>query len=285
MGLDDRSAAAVARGRRAGNGSVTVALAAVQRRYRKHRRTARSARGRGHAAPPASRRAISITSSSLTTGCCGRSSSTATATRWRLVSRRPDGRRRTRLRALEACVHRGVGADRCPVPEFEFARSVDEALDAARALGFPVVVKGPYGFGGLEVTVAHDAAAVRAASADAARALRPRLVQRCMYASNAGACVVYDRGVPLGFKAYLADCAYPTPNSASTVHDSSPIRRSSRSSARSARRPDFTACSASISLRPRTARRMAIEVNPRPTLGSRARRPTCGSSRRSSPAF
>jgi glutathione synthase/RimK-type ligase-like ATP-grasp enzyme len=155
-----------------------------------------------------------------------------------------------------------------PVPEFAFARSVDEALDAARSLDFPVVVKGPYGFGGLEVTVAHDAAAVRAASLDVLERYGRALVQRRIDGPNAGACVVYDRGVPLGFKAYLADCAYPTANSASTVHELfehpalEPIVR-----AIGAATGFHGLLGIDFVIDRTTGTPFAVEVNPRPTLG------------------
>ena len=155
-----------------------------------------------------------------------------------------------------------------PVPEFAFARSVDEALDVARSFGFPVVVKGPYGFGGLEVTVAHDARAVRAASLDVIEQYGRALVQHHVDGPNAGACVVYDHGVPLGFKAYLADCAYPTANSASTVHELfehptlEPIVRAigAATGFHGLLGIDFVIDQAA-------GTPYAVEVNPRPTLG------------------
>ncbi len=155
-----------------------------------------------------------------------------------------------------------------PVPEFAFARTVDETLEAARTIGYPVVVKGPYGFGGLEVTVAGDARAVRAAAAALLERYERVLVQRRVDGPNAGACVLYDRGVPLGFKAYLADCAYPTANSASTVHEL--FRHPSLDGivrAIGAATGFHGMLGIDFVLDRATGALAAVEVNPRPTLG------------------
>ncbi len=155
-----------------------------------------------------------------------------------------------------------------PVPEFVFATTAHAAAGQAQAIGFPVVVKGPHGFGGLEVHVASNASEVIAASATLIERYGRVVVQRLIGGVNAGACVVYDRGVPLGFKAYVAQCAYPTPNSASTVHELfshrsiEPIVR-----AIGAATGFHGMLGVDFMYEAQTDSLWAIEVNPRPTLG------------------
>jgi hypothetical protein len=155
-----------------------------------------------------------------------------------------------------------------PVPEFRFASTPEEALEYARGFGFPVVVKGAHGFAGLEVHVVDGESEARKRSAEVIARYGRALVQQFIDGVQAGACVVYDRGEPLGYEAYLADCCYPTANSASTVHESfrhPSIEPVVRAIGRATRFHGLLGID--FMYESKTDELYAIEVNPRPTLG------------------
>lgn len=152
------------------------------------------------------------------------------------------------------------------VPEFGFATSMADALRRAREFGFPVVLKGDRGFAGSEVRVCRDTGSLaRAIDELIARSGRV-LVQRHIVGSPASACVLYDRGAVVAYKAYRAECSYPDVHAASTVHtffEHPDIEATARALGRAT---EFHGM-AGIDFITDGDRLFALEINPRPTIG------------------
>jgi hypothetical protein len=104
-------------------------------------------------------------------------------------------------------------------PESHLAATTAACVAAARSFGYPVVLKGDQGFAGLEVAVVADEERLRLLSAGLIARYGRVLVQRFIKGRQASVVVLYDRGVPLGFKPYLAECSFPTADSPSTLHE------------------------------------------------------------------
>jgi hypothetical protein len=105
------------------------------------------------------------------------------------------------------------------VPESRLAFSVCEAAARAAEIGYPVVLKGDRGFGGLEVGIARDATALKRIGLELL-AIYPRiLVQRHISGDRISVCALYQHGKLTAYKAYRAECTYPDNQSASTVHE------------------------------------------------------------------
>lgn len=154
-----------------------------------------------------------------------------------------------------------------PTPPSGVAASIEEAATLASDIGYPVVIKGDRGFGGLEVRFAADRSHLSAACEPFLSSYGRVLVQRHVDGVPVSACVLYSDGNPLAFTSFRAECSYPDAMSASTVHTSfrHPDLREIVAAVGEATRfrgmlgIDFMYDHASGSL-------YAIEINPRPTI-------------------
>jgi hypothetical protein len=153
-----------------------------------------------------------------------------------------------------------------PVPESQFVTSAQEALEVARASGFPLVVKGPYGFSGLEVSIARNEEQLRESCQAMLRSYGVALLQRFIDGESASVAVLYDRGNPLAYKAYVAECPFPREHSAATCHAAfehpslEPTVRAVGAATK------FTGMAGIDFVREfATGRLYALEINPRPT--------------------
>jgi len=154
------------------------------------------------------------------------------------------------------------------IPASRFASSARQALAAAREFGYPVVVKGDRGFGGLEVRVAFDARDLQRAARELLRRYSRVLVQHFVAGARVSACALFARGELTAFKAYRAECAYPDERSASTEH---------AFFAHEALEPALRALGAATGFHGMAGvdfmydhehdALYAIEINPRPTIG------------------
>ena len=153
------------------------------------------------------------------------------------------------------------------IPDSYLAESLEAAVAHATALGFPAVVKGDRGFAGLEVRVVTSAAEVRDAAPPLLRNYGRVLVQRYIAGAPAALSVLYARGEPLVYKAYLAGCCYPKATSASTVHhffehpDLELIARTVGAATK------FNGMLGIDFMLAESGALYPIEINPRPTLG------------------
>jgi len=155
-----------------------------------------------------------------------------------------------------------------PAPESTLAESVPIVAAYASVFGYPVVLKGDRGFAGLEVDVVWDEETLRVKSAVHLARYGRVLVQRFVPGVSASACVLYQRGALAAYKAYRSECCYPTPTSASTVHDyfSHPALESIVRTVGT-----VTGFHGLLGIDfmhdEKTDRLYAIEINPRPTIG------------------
>jgi hypothetical protein len=104
-----------------------------------------------------------------------------------------------------------------PVPESDFAGTVEEVALQAKQFGYPVIVKGVHGSAGDAVHVTTDASSLRSASAKLLLASKRVLVQRFVRGPVAAAYVLYDRGEVVGYSTHLLECPFPLSLSAPTV--------------------------------------------------------------------
>lgn len=105
-----------------------------------------------------------------------------------------------------------------PVPKGGLFSNTDDCVERASSLGYPVVVKGPHGFSGLEVFVARDRSELVKASDALFRRYRRVLMQIFIEGPVASAAILYARGTPLAYKSYVTECPFPREHSAGTVH-------------------------------------------------------------------
>ncbi len=153
-----------------------------------------------------------------------------------------------------------------PIPESRIAATVIEAMEYARIIGYPVVLKGDRGFGGSEVRECYDARALAIACRELFATNARLVVQRCIVGLRASACVLYDRGTVAAYTSYRAECCYPDSHSASTVHERfehdsiAPVARAL------GRATGFHGM-AGIDFMSDGDALYALEINPRPTIG------------------
>ena len=153
-----------------------------------------------------------------------------------------------------------------PVPESRLFTLISECVEHASTLGYPIITKGPHGFSGAEVSVAACESELRSACEKMLERYGKVLLQRFVCGASASAAVLYERGKPVAYKAYLTECQYPSEHSAATVHR--PLRHASVE-------PIVSAIGAATGfngmagidfvLEGETDRLFAIEINPRPT--------------------
>lgn len=101
----------------------------------------------------------------------------------------------------EACQKTGI-----PFPRTHLCHNWDEVAAAAEAIGFPLILKNPYGNGGFGVRKVSDLAALRQAY-EPWKDVQPLLVQQLMQ-GRLGACeMLYDHGqLVCWFASYIMQC-------------------------------------------------------------------------------
>ena len=155
-----------------------------------------------------------------------------------------------------------------PVPASRFASSSAEAALRANEVGYPVVVKGDRGFGGLEVRIARDETELTRISRGFLARYPRVLLQRFIAGTRVSACALYDKGQLNAYKIYRAECTYPDAHSASTVHEffsHASIEETLRKLGGATRFHGMAGVD--FMHESETGALFAIEVNPRPTIG------------------
>lgn len=154
-----------------------------------------------------------------------------------------------------------------PTPPGGVATSIEAAAALAAEIGYPVVVKGDRGFGGLEVRVVAGPSLLSVACEPFFSRYGRVLVQRFIEGVPVSACALYAGGKPLAFKSYRAECGYPSRTSASTVHASFRHRELAPIVAAVGDATRFHGMlGIDFMYEPRSDALYAIEINPRPTI-------------------
>lgn len=106
-----------------------------------------------------------------------------------------------------------------PVPETYLAETLWDCVGYARLLGYPVVLKGRFGYGGDVVHIVDDEHSLESVAALMLAREERIVVQRRLSGDRFMASVVYRRGIPLGYNFFRAQCCLPDDSGFSTQHE------------------------------------------------------------------